>query len=96
MSIRREFNKRRQAKKAARATEQGVAGHKSAMEALGRATGWKSNDLEAGIRVAHTGGSTIVDPFTPGAGNITTKRGALEPHFIFDGTKGIRRNNGNK
>jgi hypothetical protein len=41
MSIRRELSKRRQAARAARATEQGVAGHKAAMQALGRAAGWK-------------------------------------------------------
>lgn len=39
MSIRRELNKRRQARRAARATEQGVAGHQAAMAAIGRASG---------------------------------------------------------
>lgn len=38
MSIRRELNKRRQARRAARATEQGVAGHQATMEALAKAT----------------------------------------------------------
>lgn len=37
MSIRRELSKRRQARRAARATEQGVAGHQAAMAALSRA-----------------------------------------------------------
>lgn len=39
MSLRRELNKRRQARRASRATEQGVAGHQAAMAALGRASG---------------------------------------------------------
>lgn len=38
MSIRRELSKRRQAARSARSTEQGVAGHKAAMAALGRAS----------------------------------------------------------
>lgn len=49
MSIRRELNKRRQARSAARATEQGIAGHKAAMNAIGTAvykipSGFKTED----------------------------------------------------
>lgn len=40
MNIRREFNKRRQARRAARATEQGVAEHQAVMAALGRASAY--------------------------------------------------------
>jgi hypothetical protein len=35
-AIRRELSNRRQARRAARATEQGIAGHQAAMGALGR------------------------------------------------------------
>jgi len=84
MSFRRELNKRRQAARAARATEQGVAGHKAAMEAIGRAAGWTSDEILGGeLRVAH---GLPKQAFVPGAGNIVEK---YSPSYLLDGTKGI-------
>ena len=39
MSIRRELDKRRQSNRASRATEEGISGHKEAMDAIARAAG---------------------------------------------------------
>ena len=75
------FVRKRQAVKADRATEQGIAGHQAAMKAIGFASGGWGNEPEkysypyAGETADSADGSQ--DVVTPGKGHVTVIPGTL-------------------
>ncbi len=64
------FVRARKAIKASRATEQGIAGHQAAMNALGNAAGWERTNL-FGTEYARTKESSG-NYFRVGKGNVGT------------------------
>ena len=75
--------------KADRSTEMGIAGHKAAMAALGKATGWESFGLAVRHAVKTDGGNYYANrpSFAPGKGHVLSQHseggeGLIEKNVI--------------
>jgi hypothetical protein len=80
------FVRARKAVKAARATEQGIAGHQAAMNALGNAGGWE----RVGSRslLSAQGNGPVKRAITPGFGHVVVNKERLGYEGIDPQEKG--------